>query len=105
MFKEGIGFSPKTPLGIAPVYVKEHLAVKTSYKDTLKNASMWGVSKAAIVDSFIRHNSDNYKLAPFIGRFKNDKTKMVLIDYNKKQMTISNREEGELNLPIYIKDY
>lgn len=101
VFKEGIGFSPKTPLGIAPIYVKEHLTTKTSYKDTLKDAPMYSVSKEAVIDSFIRHNSDSYKLVPTISM--KDRDKKVMIDYAKGQMVIFNQTKEDGELPIWVK--
>lgn len=69
-FRGGIGFSPKTWMGLVSTYVKEHLtnqradsALKT-YVDTYRNFPTDGMVDEIIIEQFVRNNWDNSKLAP-----------------------------------------
>lgn len=69
-FRGGIGFSPKTWMGLVPTYVKEHLTTtkedgtQTSYVDTYRNFPTNVMVDEVIVEQFIRNNWDNNKLVP-----------------------------------------
>lgn len=69
-FRGGIGFSPKTWMGLVPTYVKEHLTTtkedgtQTSYVDTYRNFPTDVMVDEVIVEQFIRNNWDNNKLVP-----------------------------------------
>lgn len=58
-FRTGIGFSPKSFMGLVPVFVKEKLK---GYNDTFKNLPT--VDPELVIDQFIRNNWDNNKLVP-----------------------------------------
>lgn len=68
-FRGGIGFSPKTWMGLVPTYVKEHLTTtrkdgtKTSYVDTYRTFPSDMIYEY-IIDQFVRNNWNNSKLAP-----------------------------------------
>jgi hypothetical protein len=69
-FRGGIGFSPKTWMGLVPTYVKEHLTVnkgdgtQASYIDTYRNFPTDRMVNATIIEQFVRLNWNNSKLAP-----------------------------------------
>lgn len=58
-FRTGIGFSPKSFMGLVPVFVKEKLK---GYNDTFR--SLPTVDPELVIDQFIRNNWDNNKLVP-----------------------------------------
>lgn len=58
-FRTGIGFSPKTFMGLVPTYVKERIP---SYLESYR--TLPSVSPALVLDQFIRNNWDNSKLVP-----------------------------------------
>lgn len=58
-FRTGIGFSPKTFMGLVPTYVKERIP---SYLESYR--ILPSVSPALVLDQFIRNNWDNSKLVP-----------------------------------------
>lgn len=58
-FRTGIGFSPKTFMGLVPTYVKERIP---SYLESYR--VLPSVSPAIVLDQFIRNNWDNSKLVP-----------------------------------------
>lgn len=58
-FRAGIGFSPKTFMGLLPVQVKEQLK---GYVDTFR--VLPSSVPSLIIDQFIRNNWDNNKLVP-----------------------------------------
>ena len=58
-FRTGIGFSPKTFMGLVPTYVKERIP---SYLESYR--ALPSVSPAIVLDQFIRNNWDNSKLVP-----------------------------------------
>ena len=69
-FRGGIGFSPKTWMGLVSTYVKEHLTTtkqdgtQTSYVDTYRNFPVDTMADEVLIEQFIRNNWDNSKLAP-----------------------------------------
>lgn len=69
-FRGGIGFSPKTWMGLVSTYVKEHLtnqradSAMTSYVDTYRNFPTERMVDSTIMKQFVRNNWDNSKLAP-----------------------------------------
>lgn len=69
-FRGGIGFSPKTWMGLVPTYVKEHLTTtrtngpQTSYVDTYRHFPTDYMVDEIITEQFVRNNWDNSKLAP-----------------------------------------
>jgi hypothetical protein len=58
-FRGGIGFSPKTFMGLVPVYVKERIP---GYVDTFR--TLPSTVPEIVLDQFIRNNWDNNKLVP-----------------------------------------
>lgn len=58
-FRTGIGFSPKTFMGLVPTYVKERIP---SYLESYRNLPR--VSPYIVLDQFIRNNWDNSRLVP-----------------------------------------
>lgn len=58
-FRTGIGFSPKTFMGLVPTYVKERIPGYLESYRTLPS-----VSPTLVLDQFIRNNWDNNKLVP-----------------------------------------
>lgn len=58
-FRTGIGFSPKTFMGLVPTYVKERIP---SYLESYR--VLPSVSPVIVLDQFIRNNWDNSKLVP-----------------------------------------
>ena len=58
-FRTGIGFSPKTFMGLVPTYVKERIP---SYLESYRNLPR--VSPQIVLDQFIRNNWDNNRLVP-----------------------------------------
>lgn len=61
-YKGGLGFSPKTYMGLIPTYVKERIP---GYLDTYRHFP--GVVPDLIIDQWIRNNWDNDKLVPTKG--------------------------------------
>lgn len=58
-FRGGIGFSPKTFMGLVPVYVKERIP---GYVDTFR--VLPSIIPETVLDQFIRNNWDNNRLVP-----------------------------------------
>lgn len=67
-FRSGIGFSPKTFMGLVPTYVKERIK---GYTDTFR--VLPSVSPELVLNQFIRNNWDNSRLVP-------KKSKIQLVD-------------------------
>ena len=69
-FKGGIGFSPKTWMGLLPTYVKEHIVntdskgKTVSYIDAYRHIPTDEMDVDTIIEQFVRNNWDNTKLIP-----------------------------------------
>jgi len=61
-FRGGIGFSPKTFMGLVPTYVKERIP---GYVDTYRHFPQ--IIEKTVLDQFIRNNWDNSTLVPLKG--------------------------------------
>lgn len=64
-FKSGIGFSPKSFMGLIPTYIKERIP---GYLETYRKLP--SVSPLVVLDQFVRNNWDNRKLVPTIKDLK-----------------------------------
>ena len=80
-FRGGIGFSPKTFMGLVPTYVKERI---TGYLDTFKKLP--SVSSKLVINQFIRNNTDNTSLVPTKKGLKYSKVKDGVIKFYGDQM-------------------
>jgi hypothetical protein len=90
-FRGGIGFNPKTFMGLVPTYVKERI---TGYLDTYKKLP--SVSPAVVINQFIRNNADNPSLVP-------TKKDLHFSKVNEKMIRIEGNQVDAMSKVPYFK--
>lgn len=91
-FKGGIGYTPKTFMHLLPMQIKEALK---GYKETY--SKMPSVSPVLVIDQFVRNNTDNNRLVPYLPK----DVKPVYL--NKNAFEILDKDAKKLERTKYLK--
>lgn len=102
-FRTGIGFNPKSFMGLFPTLLKSKIAGYNEAFMVHSNNYAKNVSTKLVLDQFIRNNADNNKLVPRITTGKDGYTTRIPVNKNDGDLIVDNAANLEDKPYIKIK--